>query len=122
MLVTPPGATLRARFSSSPDQAEPLKHAWGNLTHTLSGLFCSSLNFMVGLPRLYQDALSRSPTTHQNRNLPSIAQQVDTLHQCLPLQTVRLLQGLKLSMTAFSCTSCLMLALISLPACSSSLK
>ena len=47
MLVTPPGATLRARFSSV-DQAEPLMHAWGNLTHTLSGLFCSSLNFMVG--------------------------------------------------------------------------
>ena len=48
VLVTPPGATLRARFALPADQGEPLRHAWGNLTHTLSGLFCSSLNFMVG--------------------------------------------------------------------------
>ena len=42
-----PGATLRARFAPVAGQAEPLRSAWGNLTHTLSGLFCSSLNFMV---------------------------------------------------------------------------
>ncbi|KAL3156874.1 hypothetical protein ABBQ38_001141 [Trebouxia sp. C0009 RCD-2024] len=41
------GATLRARFSPAAEQAKPLMSAWGNLTHTLSGLFCSSLNTMA---------------------------------------------------------------------------
>lgn len=47
MSVASPGATLRARFSPVHKQAMPLMSAWGNLTHTLSGLFCSSLNMMV---------------------------------------------------------------------------
>ena len=68
--VASPGATLRARFSTAAGQAEPLRSAWGNLTHTLSGLFCSSLNFMVYLcsHMLYQTS-DYEPFTHGSQRL-----------------------------------------------------
>ncbi|XP_021720060.1 GPI transamidase component PIG-T-like [Chenopodium quinoa] len=39
----PPGVELWAIFNSPPSQVDAL---WKNLTHTLSGLFCSSINFL----------------------------------------------------------------------------
>ncbi|KAL0049666.1 hypothetical protein WJX82_007177 [Trebouxia sp. C0006] len=45
--VTPPGATLRSRFLPHIQDMQEMQYAWGNLTHTLSGLFCSSLNFLA---------------------------------------------------------------------------
>lgn len=48
--VTPPGATLRSRFLPHIQDMHEMQYAWGNLTHTLSGLFCSSLNFLVSPP------------------------------------------------------------------------
>ena len=45
--VTPPGATLRSRFLPDLQDIQDLMSAWGNLTHTLSGMYCSSLNFLV---------------------------------------------------------------------------
>ncbi|DBA96687.1 hypothetical protein WJX77_007388 [Trebouxia sp. C0004] len=47
LLVTPPGATLRSRFLPHIQDMLEMQYAWGNLTHTLSGLFCSSLNFLA---------------------------------------------------------------------------
>lgn len=48
--ITPPGATLRSRFLPHIQDMQEMQYAWGNLTHTLSGLFCSSLNFLVSPP------------------------------------------------------------------------
>ncbi|XP_074268489.1 uncharacterized protein LOC141591895 [Silene latifolia] len=39
----PPGVELWAIFDASPSQVDVL---WKNLTHTLSGLFCASINFL----------------------------------------------------------------------------
>ncbi|XP_023759224.1 uncharacterized protein LOC111907656 [Lactuca sativa] len=39
----PPGVELWAVFDVSPDQVDA---SWKNLTHTLSGLFCASINFL----------------------------------------------------------------------------
>ncbi|KNA21177.1 hypothetical protein SOVF_045650 [Spinacia oleracea] len=39
----PPGVELWAVFDAPPSQVDAL---WKNLTHTLSGLFCSSINFL----------------------------------------------------------------------------
>ncbi|XP_078434718.1 GPI transamidase component Gpi16 subunit family protein isoform X2 [Wolffia australiana] len=40
----PPGVELWANFDVSTDQIDP---TWRNLTHALSGLFCSSINFLA---------------------------------------------------------------------------
>ncbi|KAL8160602.1 hypothetical protein V2J09_002139 [Rumex salicifolius] len=41
--VKPPGVELWAVFDSPPSHVDAL---WSNLTHTLSGLFCASINFL----------------------------------------------------------------------------
>ncbi|KAL0032283.1 hypothetical protein WJX79_002357 [Trebouxia sp. C0005] len=56
--ITPPGATLRSRFLPHIQDMQEMQYAWGNLTHTLSGLFCSSLNFLA-------DAAMPSLTWHR---------------------------------------------------------
>lgn len=45
--VHPPGATLQSRFLPRLQDMQELLYAWGNLTHILSGMFCSSLNFLA---------------------------------------------------------------------------